>query len=210
MSTVNSTVIHKYSNSCAARCRRQSQHLVLINCTSKRSCQEFWQKTALQRSIPKIAHSPLGIWVATEYMVRWAHLSPHPIQHLNRFRHFWRAVRVLGPIFNFTSLWSAWQRVTACICCWAPAMQQLINISCLLGPQQQICCTLMQWSIDGTDRQTDTFHRPCSAYYANSTDKLHIITNGQHHHHHHRQNGCRPQRPLYHRHNFNMWRYQYV
>ena len=28
--------------------------------------------------------------------------------------------------------------------------------------------------------------------------------------HHHRQNGCRPQRPLCPRHNFNMWRYQYV
>jgi len=31
-----------------------------------------------------------------------------------------------------------------------------------------------------------------------------------HHHHRHRQNGCRPQRPLYPRHNFNIWCYQYV
>jgi len=30
---------------------------------------------------------------------------------------------------------------------------------------------------------------------------------GCHHHHHHRQNGCRPQRPLYPRHDFNIWRY---
>jgi len=37
-------------------------------------------------------------------------------------------------------------------CCWPPAVQQLIDISCLPGPQQQTRHTLMQWSIA---RQTD-------------------------------------------------------
>jgi len=35
------------------------------------------------------------------------------------------------------------------------SMQQSIDISRPAGPQQQTCHTLLQLSIDGTDRQTD-------------------------------------------------------
>jgi len=49
-------------------------------------------------------------------------------------------------------------------------MQQLINISCLPGPQQQRCA-VVAW--DGqTDRQMDTrpMHRACSIYYVGSAN----------------------------------------
>jgi len=57
-------------------------------------------------------------------------------------------------------------------CCWAPAVQQSIDISCLLGPQQQTRRTMLQQSIAGTDRQTDgrtpyRYTHP-AAYHASS------------------------------------------
>jgi len=65
-------------------------------------------------------------------------------------------------------------------CCSAQAMQQSINISCLLGLQQQTrsSSTECGGQMTGqTDRQTDgrtharQLHRPCSAYYAGSGNK---------------------------------------
>ena len=65
-----------------------------------------------------------------------------------------------GPTHLWTSLCSAsyvsWQRDTARNCCWAPAVQQSIDISCSPGPQQQTRRTLLQRSIDRADRRTDT------------------------------------------------------
>ena len=55
----------------------------------------------------------------------------------------------------------------------APAMQQLIDISYLPGPQQQACCMLLPW-LNGTDRQMDrqrdtvSFHRPCYTWWLGS------------------------------------------
>jgi len=46
-----------------------------------------------------------------------------------------------------------------------------------------------------------------SAVLRVSVTVVHVICgygHPNHHHHHHRQNGCRPQQPLYPRHNFNM------
>jgi len=40
-------------------------------------------------------------------------------------------------------------------CCWAPAVQESIDISCPPGPQQQTRRTLLQRSIGGTDKRTD-------------------------------------------------------
>jgi len=45
-------------------------------------------------------------------------------------------------------------------CCWTLAVQQLIDISCHPGPQQQTRRTLLQRSTDGTDRRTDDGHTP--------------------------------------------------
>ena len=57
-----------------------------------------------------------------------------------------------------------------------------IDLSCLRGAQQQTRRTLLQRSIDETDRQTDgrtadsgPLHRPCSAYYASSVKSREII-----------------------------------
>jgi len=57
-------------------------------------------------------------------------------------------------------------------CCWAPAAVDRYDISCPRGVQQQTRRTLLQRSIDGTDRRADTrlLHRPCSAYYASSVN----------------------------------------
>ena len=49
----------------------------------------------------------------------------------------------------------SWQRETACICCWVPLVQQLIDISRPPGPQQQTCHTSMWSANDWTDGQTD-------------------------------------------------------
>jgi len=47
-------------------------------------------------------------------------------------------------------------RDTACSCCWAPAVQQLIDGHLLpLDPQQQTRRTLLQRSIDGIDERID-------------------------------------------------------
>jgi len=56
-------------------------------------------------------------------------------------------------------------------CCWAPVVQQSIDISCPPGAQQQTRRTLLQRSIAGTDRETDTvpLHRH-AAYYASSVN----------------------------------------
>ena len=63
--------------------------------------------------------------------------------------------------------------------CWPPAVHQSIDISWLLGPQQQTCSSGMWWP-DETDGQTDTrqLHRPSSTYYAGSADKnwMRVIT----------------------------------
>jgi len=67
----------------------------------------------------------------------------------------------------------SWQRDTARSCWWAPAVQQSIAISCPPGPQQQTRRTLLQRSMDGTDRRADRrtdnipLHRPCHIF-ANS------------------------------------------
>jgi len=56
-----------------------------------------------------------------------------------------------------------------------PLLQQSIDISCPLGPQQQTCSSSVR-RLDGTDRQTDgqtesvtiPFHKHGSTYYADS------------------------------------------
>jgi len=69
---------------------------------------------------------------------------------------------------------SHWQRDTGS-CCWAPVVQLLIDISCLLGPQQQTCSCSSGIPAVGPcwDRQMDTapLHRYGSAYYACSANK---------------------------------------
>ena len=61
------------------------------------------------------------------------------------------------------------ERDAACVCCWAQAVQQLINISCPPGAQQQTRSSRVQM-MGQTDRQTDTWllHKTCSAYYTSS------------------------------------------
>ena len=67
---------------------------------------------------------------------------------------------------------------------------------------------LRQMLSDSRDKKT------CRMFYLQSRTACNIVGAEfcalAFHHHHHRQNGCRPQRPLYPRHNFNMWCYQYV
>jgi len=46
-----------------------------------------------------------------------------------------------------------------------------INISCPHGAQQQTRCTPLLSLNDETDRHMKPLHRPCSAYYAGSTNK---------------------------------------
>ena len=58
----------------------------------------------------------------------------------------------------------SWQRHIAHSCCRAPAVQQLIDISCRLGTQQQNCRMLLQRLIDGTDRQTPYRYTDPAAY----------------------------------------------
>jgi len=70
-----------------------------------------------------------------------------------------------------TLLAFAAERLRAAVrrCCLAP-VQQSIDISCPRGAQQQTRRTLLQRSIDGTDRQTDG-RTPDTAYYcANGVD----------------------------------------
>ena len=53
-------------------------------------------------------------------------------------------------------------------------VQQLIDISCPPGPQQQTCSSGVRHPMERTDRQTDRridirqLHRPCFAHYAGS------------------------------------------
>jgi len=59
------------------------------------------------------------------------------------------------------------------------ARQQMINISCSLGPQQQTHSNGVQRA-NRTDRQMDNvpLHRPCSIYYAGSANNN--LTNNCH------------------------------
>ena len=50
-------------------------------------------------------------------------------------------------------------------CCWASAMQQLTDISCRQGTQQQTCC---ETTLGLTDRWILYLHTPCSACCVNN------------------------------------------
>jgi len=87
----------------------------------------------------------------------------------------WHAIQAASVNPIKISLCSAsyisWQTDIARVCCWAPAVQQSIVISWLPGPKQQ---THRNGVWQPNDRRTDArqFHRPCSAYYASSVNKL--------------------------------------
>ena len=59
-------------------------------------------------------------------------------------------------------------------CCWALAVQQLIDIPCPAGPQQQSHCTQPQQSTDGTDRWTDA-HRIVTQTLMHTTWAVSIV-----------------------------------
>ena len=76
---------------------------------------------------------------------------------------------------------SGCQRDTACICCWAPARaaRRLLRARCaaidrylLSAGRSAANPPQTAAAVDRWDRQTDAwpFHRPCSAYYADSVD----------------------------------------
>ena len=65
----------------------------------------------------------------------------------------------------------SWQRDTARSCCWASAVQQSINISCLLDPQQQTYHTLLKWWTDETDRWTLYTYTEPVAYVVSSDNQ---------------------------------------
>jgi len=50
--------------------------------------------------------------------------------------------------------------------CVASAVQQLIDIAYLLGPQQQSCCAVVRW-----DKQTDLWTPFTNVYYTSSVSK---------------------------------------
>jgi len=55
-----------------------------------------------------------------------------------------------------TAMLQAISSTAAWRACCRLIVQQSIDIACLQGAQQQTSCpTLLQWSIDGTDKQTD-------------------------------------------------------
>ena len=63
--------------------------------------------------------------------------------------------RLIGSAEVCSASYVSWQRDTARSCCWAPAVQQSIDISCPPGAQQQTRRTLLQRSINETVRRTD-------------------------------------------------------
>ena len=65
----------------------------------------------------------------------------------------------------------SWQRDTARSCCWASAVQQSINISCLLDSQQQTRRTLLKWWTDETDRWTLYTYTEPVAYVVSSDNQ---------------------------------------
>jgi len=69
---------------------------------------------------------------------------------------------------------AAGRRAAVRRCCWAPAVQQSIDISCPPGPQQQTHRALLQLSIAGTDRpsggRTPYRYIDPAAYYASSVN----------------------------------------
>ena len=52
------------------------------------------------------------------------------------------------------AVYTSWQCDTTRTCCWAPAVQQLIDVCCQLGPQQQTDCSGLQQLNDGMNGQT--------------------------------------------------------